>query len=230
MDEKYRIVESIGVISTKGAWNRELNIVEWEGRKPVLDIREWSKEHTRLTRGLTFTEAELEKAIRLFEEWNEDRQMLDFPFYNEEKVFSYAIHAFLGALANDRGWSKELNIVEWTGKEPKVDIRSWAPNHLRMSRGITLTFEEMDTLCSLYKEWRNAGTGIDSVMGQLITHFENIPGTKLIKTGSGEVKITSNDGTDSFRMDSCGKIYELSIRELSPSHHMDCCSMQPVEM
>lgn len=43
-------------------------------------------------------------------------------------------------------WTKEVNIVAWNGGEPKYDIREWSPDHSRMSRGITLTAEEMEQI------------------------------------------------------------------------------------
>ena len=30
-----------------------------------------------------------------------------------------------------RGWTKELNLVSWNDREPKFDIREWAPEHSR---------------------------------------------------------------------------------------------------
>ena len=50
----------------------------------------------------------------------------------------------IGALdaPNDNGWTRELNLVAWNGGTPKLDIREWAPDHQRMSRGITLTEQQ----------------------------------------------------------------------------------------
>lgn len=47
------------------------------------------------------------------------------------------------------GWTRELNLVEWNNGPAKFDIRDWSPDHTRMSRGITLTAEEMLTLQSV---------------------------------------------------------------------------------
>ena len=46
----------------------------------------------------------------------------------------------------DNGWTKEVNIVEWNGGDPKIDIREWEPGHRRMSRGITLTEEQAEKM------------------------------------------------------------------------------------
>ena len=45
-----------------------------------------------------------------------------------------------------RGWTKELNLVSWNGRDPKFDIREWAPEHARMGKGVTLSQEEMQML------------------------------------------------------------------------------------
>ncbi|WP_352418435.1 PC4/YdbC family ssDNA-binding protein [Proteiniborus sp.] len=42
-----------------------------------------------------------------------------------------------------KGWTKELNLISWNEREPKYDIRDWAPNKEKMGKGITLTREEL---------------------------------------------------------------------------------------
>lgn len=50
----------------------------------------------------------------------------------------------LGVLSEStKGWQKEINLVRWNERDPKFDIREWGPNHERMSKGITLSREEM---------------------------------------------------------------------------------------
>lgn len=41
------------------------------------------------------------------------------------------------------GWTKELNLVSWNDREPKYDVRDWAPDHEKMGKGVTLTKEEI---------------------------------------------------------------------------------------
>lgn len=43
-------------------------------------------------------------------------------------------------------WTKELNFISWNGATPKFDIRDWSPDHQKLSRGITLTEEEMSKI------------------------------------------------------------------------------------
>ena len=60
---------------------------------------------------------------------------------------TYEITETLGVLSeNTKGWTKELNLVSWNGREPKYDIREWSPDHTRMGKGVTLTNEEFDML------------------------------------------------------------------------------------
>lgn len=59
----------------------------------------------------------------------------------------YEIVEEIGVLSeNAKGWSKELNLVSWNDAAPKYDIRDWSPNHEKMSKGITLTKEEIEKL------------------------------------------------------------------------------------
>lgn len=60
---------------------------------------------------------------------------------------TYEITEYLGVLSeNAKGWTKELNLISWNGREPKYDIREWSPDHTRMGKGVTLTEEEFETL------------------------------------------------------------------------------------
>jgi hypothetical protein len=59
----------------------------------------------------------------------------------------YEIIEEIGVLSeNANGWRKELNLISWNDAAPKYDIRDWAPNHEKMSKGITLTKEELERL------------------------------------------------------------------------------------
>ncbi len=66
---------------------------------------------------------------------------------SREDSFSFEIVEHIGVLhTNANGWSKELNIVKWNGRAPKYDIREWAPDHTRMTRGITLIKEDLECI------------------------------------------------------------------------------------
>ena len=57
---KFEIINQIGVISTSASgWNVELNRVSWNGNEPKYDVRSWSPDHTKMGKGITFSEEEL---------------------------------------------------------------------------------------------------------------------------------------------------------------------------
>lgn len=36
----------------------------------------------------------------------------------------------LGVISeSSKGWTKELNLISWNGKQAKYDLRDWAPEH-----------------------------------------------------------------------------------------------------
>ena len=75
-DITFEITKSLGVISeaTKG-WTRELNMVSWNDHDPKYDIRDWSPDHTRMSKGVSLTEEEMEKLVELFNTRNEEDSM-----------------------------------------------------------------------------------------------------------------------------------------------------------
>ncbi len=63
------------------------------------------------------------------------------------KEISYEIIREIAIFSeNKSGWTKELNLIRWNGKEPKYDLRDWAPNREKMGKGITLTEDEIRSL------------------------------------------------------------------------------------
>ncbi|MGI5888504.1 MAG: YdbC family protein [Oscillospiraceae bacterium] len=67
--------------------------------------------------------------------------------------FKYEIKDKLGVLSeNPNGWSRQLNLISWNDREPKYDIRDWAPNNEKMSKGISLSREEAKALKELLNE------------------------------------------------------------------------------
>ncbi|QSX05845.1 hypothetical protein JYG23_14465 [Sedimentibacter sp. zth1] len=57
---KYEIVEEIGVIgeNAKG-WTKEINLISWNNAKAKYDIRDWSIEHEKMSKGITMTREDL---------------------------------------------------------------------------------------------------------------------------------------------------------------------------
>lgn len=68
-DIKFELIESLGVLSegTKG-WQKEINLVSWNGRKAKIDIRDWDQDHNRMGKGVTLTKEELIKLKEILQE------------------------------------------------------------------------------------------------------------------------------------------------------------------
>ena len=63
---KFDITQTIGVLSENAkGWTKELNLVSWNEREPKYDIREWSPDHTRMGKGVTLTDEEVEILTKL---------------------------------------------------------------------------------------------------------------------------------------------------------------------
>ena len=72
---KFEITERIGVLSENAkGWTKELNKVSWNEREPKYDLSEWNPDHSRMGKGITLTDEEVEtlKAILNGEEIEDD--------------------------------------------------------------------------------------------------------------------------------------------------------------
>lgn len=66
---------------------------------------------------------------------------------------NYEIVKQIGVVSESKtGWTKELNLISWNDREPKYDLRDWAPDHKKMGKGITLSKEEVDVLTKILNE------------------------------------------------------------------------------
>jgi hypothetical protein len=68
--------------------------------------------------------------------------------------FNFEIIKHIGVIGEgSKGWKKEVNIVKWNNRNPKVDIRDWDENHVKMGRGVTLSKEEVSELKKLLENF-----------------------------------------------------------------------------
>ena len=70
------------------------------------------------------------------------------------KEIQYEIVKEIAVLSTgDSGYTKEINLISWNGKEPKYDIRSFSPNREKCGKGITLNADDAAALLkALQKE------------------------------------------------------------------------------
>ena len=67
--------------------------------------------------------------------------------------FKYEITERIAVLStNARGWERQLNMISWDDHEPKNDIRDWSPDGSKMSKGISLSHDEMAVLKDILNE------------------------------------------------------------------------------
>lgn len=56
---EFKITEHIATLSTRGSWTLELNKVSWNGRPATYDLRKWSEDHSKMSKGISLNEDEL---------------------------------------------------------------------------------------------------------------------------------------------------------------------------
>lgn len=64
-EEKFKIVKELFYIQEDDGYgnSKELNLVEWYGRKGKYDIRVWKENHTIPSKGIVLTEEEFKELI-----------------------------------------------------------------------------------------------------------------------------------------------------------------------
>ncbi|MBQ6501534.1 MAG: hypothetical protein IJI87_09205 [Mogibacterium sp.] len=64
----YEITKEIGVISeSTTGWQKLLCLVSWNGREPKFDVREWSPDRQRMSRGMTFSRGQAVAMMKLLQ-------------------------------------------------------------------------------------------------------------------------------------------------------------------
>ena len=59
---EYEIIEQLGVLSEREkGWKKELTLSSRNGREPKYDLRDWSKNHEKMGKGITLSKEEMEK-------------------------------------------------------------------------------------------------------------------------------------------------------------------------
>ena len=60
--------------------------------------------------------------------------------------FSYNIISHIATISERGSWALELNLISWAGRPATFDLRKWNDDHSRMSKGISLTRDEVKAL------------------------------------------------------------------------------------
>ena len=66
---------------------------------------------------------------------------------------NFNIEDICGTLSENKdGWRKELTYISWNNRAAKFDLRSWDPDYQAMTKGITLTKDELIKLKEILNE------------------------------------------------------------------------------
>ena len=60
--------------------------------------------------------------------------------------FSYNIIRNIATISQRGTWALELNLISWAGRPATFDLRKWNEDHTKMSKGISLTRDEVKAL------------------------------------------------------------------------------------
>lgn len=102
-------------------------------------------------------------SLVMFRDWmQKEKGENDMAFGNygkssKKEEVNYEVIRHFGKLTDEEGkYNKELNLVSWNGNEPKFDLRPWKideeTGERKMTKGITLTSEEVEALYNILKE------------------------------------------------------------------------------
>ena len=90
--------------------------------------------------------------------WTDKNQKAKTETGQEMKEIQYEIVKEIAVLsASDSGYTKEINLISWNGREPKYDIRSFSPNREKCGKGITLNADEAAALLEALQTEVNSG-------------------------------------------------------------------------
>lgn len=65
----YEVIRNLGVLSTsKAGWTTEANLISWNGKEPVIDIRAWSPDREKMGKGITLTAEEKDILVNILKD------------------------------------------------------------------------------------------------------------------------------------------------------------------
>lgn len=72
----------------------------------------------------------------------------------DKEEFTFEIVRSVGIVGESgKGWRTEVNLVSWNGREPKIDVRAWSPDHQKMGKGVGFTREEAAKLSEILRNY-----------------------------------------------------------------------------
>lgn len=63
---KYEIVKEIMVLPSDKEFHTEVNLISWNGNDPKVDIRRWTKDREKMSKGICLTEEEFKAIVEKY--------------------------------------------------------------------------------------------------------------------------------------------------------------------
>ena len=65
MEAKYEIKKTLAVLPAKEGdlYHMEVNLISWYGKDPKIDIRRWTNDRSKMTKGISLTKEEFQQII-----------------------------------------------------------------------------------------------------------------------------------------------------------------------
>lgn len=71
----------------------------------------------------------------------------------DQSNYNFKIHEEIAVISQKSGgWTLELNIVSFNGREPEYDLREWKDNHTRLHSGARFSESDLKTLMKFIKK------------------------------------------------------------------------------
>ena len=65
-DINFEIKKELGVLSESAkGWQKEVNLVSWNGAEPKYDLRDWSPNHEKMGKGITLNAEEVKALYKI---------------------------------------------------------------------------------------------------------------------------------------------------------------------
>lgn len=70
--ENYKIIKQIlSLPAIDSKMHTEINLISWYDKEPVYDIRKWSEDHEKMSKGITLNEKEYKALVAKIKEEND---------------------------------------------------------------------------------------------------------------------------------------------------------------
>ena len=127
----FEITEEIGVLSSyQTGWNKEINMVSWNGNSPKYDIRDWSPDHAQMGRGITLHEKEMRLILDLLRRRPRIRNYRSDSEQEREQEPAF-MSAGEGTAGDARGAEEDVREAEEDVREAEEDVFAAEEERLR---------------------------------------------------------------------------------------------------